>query len=348
VTVVGDFRTFTFVPSLPENPVSFSILDLTSGEISSKMDLDWTEEEENALLDYLRDESNNKRFWKRNTEREKAFGDCAIFLSKKSERKRHFEAEDVKNFCLYLVEERYTLNKSNLSHLFRIGIFFNRDNGRKCDIWTREECRKFAEEDKAHEEGRSVSEETTVLPLRISESESITRRGARYKSRSSEVDDGKNSSKNARKRRKSQHPKSVEECPSLPIPTLPEGANHLVYKHRHMDGAEIRRKFKELEKQIMIAADSLSPTKQSKISCSRMHRYGPDDLRLIKSIPIASMIKCRELGAHFQIARALIGLSIYQWVFDDEIADSEMYGHPSREAVEAVWDIKCAYASCSH
>ena len=318
------------------------------------MEMNWTEEEENALLNYLRDESNNKRFWKRNTEREKAFGDCAIFLSKKSERKRHFEAEDVKNFCLYLVKERYTLKHSNLSHLFRTGIFFNRDNGRKCDIWTREECRKFAEEDKAREEGRSISEETTALPLRISESESITRRGARYKSRSSEADDGKNSSKNARKRRKSQHPKSAEECPSLPmpeeqenIPTLPEGANHLVYKHRHMDGAEIRRKFRELEKQIMIAADSLSPTKQSKISGSRMHRYGPDDLRLIRSIPIASMIECREPGAYFQIARALIGLSIYQWVFVDEIADSEMYGHPSREAVEAVWNIKCMNASHS-
>jgi hypothetical protein len=319
------------------------------------MDLDWTEEEENTLLDYLRDKSNNKRFWKRNIEREKAYGDCAIFLSKQSERKRHFEAEDVKNFCSYLVKERYALDKSNLSHLFRRGIFFNRDNGQKCDIWTREECRKFAEEDKAREEGQSVSEEATALPLRISESESITRRGARYKSRSSEVDDGKNSSKNARKRRKSQHPKSVEECPSLPmpegqedIPTLPEGANHLVYKHRHMDGAEIRRKFKELEKQIVIAADSLSPTKPPKISCSRMHRYGPDDLRLIKSIPIASMIKCREPGAYFQTARALIGRSIYQWVFGDEIADSEMYGHPSREAVEAVWNIKCTYASYPH
>ena len=340
------------MPSLPENPVSFSILDLTPGDISSKMDLDWTEEEENALLDYLRDESNNKRFWKRNTEREKAFGDCAIFLSKKSERKRHFEAEDVKNFCVYLVEKRYAVDKSNLSDLFRNGIFFNRDNGQKCDIWTREECRKFAEEDKAYEEGRSVSEETTALPLRISEPESITRRGARYKSRSSGADDGKNSSKNARKRRKSQHPKSVEEYPSLTmpegqedIPTLPEGANHLVYKHRHMDGAEIRRKFKELEKQIMIAADSLSPTKQSKIPCSRMHRYGPDDLRLIKSIPIASMIECKEPGAYYQTARALIGLSIYQWVFGDEIADSETYGYPSREAVEAVWNIKCTYAS---
>ena len=43
--------------------------------------------------------------------------------------------------------------------------------------------------------------------------------------------------------------------------------------------------------------------------------------------------------------RALIGLSIYQWVFGEEIADSEMYGHPSREAVEAVWNIKCTYAS---
>src|SRR5271156_2112610 len=103
------------------------------------MDLDWTEEEENVLLDYLRDESNNKRFLKRNTEREKAFRDCAIFLSGKSERKRHFEAEDVKNFCLYLVKKRYALGQSNLSHLFRTGIFLNRDNGQKCDIWTREE-----------------------------------------------------------------------------------------------------------------------------------------------------------------------------------------------------------------
>lgn len=316
------------------------------------MDLDWTEEEENALIDYVRDGNNNKRFWKKNAERENAFRDCAIFLSKNTERKRHFEAKDVKNFCLYLVRERYSLDQSNLSHLFRTGVFFNRDNGRKCDIWTREECRKFAEEDKAREEGRSFSEETTVLPLRISESESATRRGARYKSRSSETDDGKNPSKNARKRRKSEHPKSVKECPSLPMPerqedtpALPEGANHLVFKYRHMDGAEIRRKFAGLEKQITIAADSLSPTKQSKISGVRIHRYGPDDFRLIKSIPIASMIKRKEPGAYFQVARALIGLSIYQWVFGEEIADSEMYGHPSREAVEAVWNIKCTYAS---
>ena len=57
------------------------------------------------------------------------------------------------------------------------------------------------------------------------------------------------------------------------------------------------------------------------------------------------MIKRKEPGAYFQVARALIGLSIYQWVFGEEIADSEMYGHPSREAVEAVWNIKCTYAS---
>jgi hypothetical protein len=316
------------------------------------MDLDWTEDEENALIDYLRDPNNNKRFWKRNTEREKAFGDCAIFLSKNSERKRHFEARDVKDFCIYLVEERYTLNNSNLSHLFRTGIFPNRDNGRKCDIWTREECRKFDEEDKAREEGRSVSEDTTAVPLRISESESVTRRGARYKSRSSETDDGKNSSRNARKRRKSEHPKSVEERPSLPmpekqedIPALPEGANHLVYKYRHLDGAEIRRRFRRLEKQITIAADSLSLTQQSKVSDTRMHRYGADDFRLIKSIPIASMIKRKEPGAYFQIIRALIGLSIYQWVFSSEIESIEMYGQPSKEAVEAVWNIKCMYAS---
>jgi hypothetical protein len=62
------------------------------------MDLDWTEEEENALIDYVRDGNNNKRFWKKNAERENAFRDCAIFLSKNTERKRHFEAEDVKNF----------------------------------------------------------------------------------------------------------------------------------------------------------------------------------------------------------------------------------------------------------
>jgi hypothetical protein len=173
--------------------------------------------------------------------------------------------------------------------------------------------------------------------------------------RSSENDDGDNSRKNARKRQKSNHTKSVDKIQPFSVPggqesqnitaSLTGGSNHLFYKHQHMDGAEIRPKFAELENNIMIAADSLSPSDKSKTSLSRMDRYGLDDFRLLKSIPITSMIQCWDSGAHFQIARALIGRAVFQWVFEDGIPDSETYGYPSKDAVEAVWAIKCTYAS---
>jgi hypothetical protein len=314
--------------------------------------MDWTEEEEDALLCYLRVERNNKRFLKRNAERDMAFKDCAIFLSRQSGRRRHFKAKDVKNFCIYLVEKRYRLGHSNLSHLFRIGLFEKAD-GRPCDIFTREECRKFAQEDEAREVGLPIPEETTALPLRISESvDSVTRRGARYKSKSSDTDDARSLSEHIRKRQKTIHPTSLDECQPTSVPEEPKGhtnfpaeSSHLVYKHRHLDGANIRQKFAELEKNIMIAADSLSLRTKSKICVNRTCRYGPDDYQLLKSIPIASMIRCWGSGAHFQIARALIGRAVFQWVFGDGIADSEIYGYPSKEAVEAVWGIKCKYAS---
>jgi hypothetical protein len=305
--------------------------------------MDWTEEEENALLRYLRVERNNKRFLKRNAERDTAFKDCAIFLSRQPGRRRQFKAKDVK--------KRYRLGHSNLSHLFRIGLFEKADGG-PCDIFTREECRKFAQEDEAREGGLSIPEETTALPLRISESvDSVTRRGARYKSKSSDTDDAKVAGQHIRKRQKSIHPTSLDECQSVPVPedskgnaNFPAELNHLVYKHRHLDGADIRQKFAELEKNIMVTADSLSLGTKSKISVNRTYRYGPDDYQLLKSIPIASMIRCWGPGAHFQLARALIGRAVFQWVFEDGIADSEIYGYPSKEAVEAVWGIKCAYS----
>ena len=309
--------------------------------------MDWTEEDENALLNYLRDERNNKRFWKKNAEREKAFKDCAVFLSRQSKPRRNFEADDVKNFCLYLVKERYKLNQSCLSHLFHIGIFpHGEDNS--CDIFTREECRQLSEEDRAHEEGRPIPEKPANLPLRTFES--TTRQGARYKSRSQETSDSKNSSNNVRKRRKSRHPTLIDGDRSFSVPegqkwtaSFPGGPIHLVYKHRHMDGAEIRRKFAQLENGIMMAADSLSPRNKSKISLDRMHQYGPGDFRLLESIPIATMLQYWDFDAHFQIARALVGAAVFQWVFGDGVPDSETFGHPSQEAVDAVWAIKCRY-----
>ena len=311
--------------------------------------MDWTEREENALLEYLRDKQNNKRFWKRNAERDKAFKDCAFFVSRQSERRRHFDAEDAKNFCLYLVKDRYKLNQSNLSHLFHVGIFFHREDG-TCDIFTRDECSKLSEEDEAREEGRLIPEETSELPLRTFDS--VTRRGARYKSGSSETDNGKSSSTNARKRQKSTHTKSVDECQSLSvpkeresIPSLPEGSNHLVYKHRHMDGAEIPRKFAQLEKDIMIAADSLSSRDNSEVSLNRPQRYGKDDSRLLKSVPIAGVIQRWDSSVHFQVARALVGLCVFEWVFEGQFADTEMYSYPSKEAVDAIWTIRCTYTS---
>ena len=177
--------------------------------------MDWTEEEEDALLAYLRDINNNESFWKRNTKREMPFRDCAIFLSRQFEQRRRFETEDVKAFCTYLVEERYRLDQSNLSHLFRIGLF-KKKNGEPCDIFTRDECRKFTEEDKAREKGQPIPEEPeerTAPSLTVSES--VTRRGARYKSTDWETDDGKNLSNTARKCRKSENSNPVAECDLL-------------------------------------------------------------------------------------------------------------------------------------
>ena len=312
--------------------------------------MDWTEEEEDALLAYLRDMENNKSFWKRNTKREKAFKDCAIFLSRQSEQRRHFEPEDVKAFCTYLVEERYKLDHSNLTHLFRIGLF-KKENGEPCDIFTREECRKFMEEDKARKEGLPILEEpdeTTAASLRASES--VTRRGARYKSTDWEREDGKNLSDTARKRRKSENPTLVAERHLLSIsqeqdqmPALPQGSNHLMYKHRHMDGAEIRRKFIELENHIMGAADSLLSRNISNIGLNRPYRYGKGDFRLVKSVLTNSVVQSWDSCAHFQVVQALAGLCIFHWIFEDHNGDADMYGYPSKEAVEAVWSIKCTY-----
>lgn len=313
------------------------------------MKMDWTEEEENVLLDYLRAEKNNKRFLKRNAERDQAYKDCAIFLSQQFRQRRKFQAEDVKKFCKYLVEERYRLAHSNLSHLFRIGLF-EKDDGSPCDIFTREECRRFEQEDEKREEGHPIPEETTPLPLRISESvDSFTRRGARYKSRSSDTDEEKRSSERTRKRQKSRHPTSLDDCQPLPVPgepketiNFPAESNHLVYQHRHLDGSKIHQEFAELEGQIMIAADSLSLGNTLKASVNCTHRYGPDDYVLLQSVPIATIIHCWDSGVHYQIARALIGRAVFLWVFEQGINDSEVYGYPSKEAVEAVWGIKCA------
>lgn len=311
--------------------------------------MDWTEEEENAILGYLRIKKNNKRFWKRNAEREQAYKDCATFLSQKFRPRRKFQAEDVKNFCIYLVEERYRLGHSNLSHLFRVGLF-PKDDGRPCDIFSREECRKFAQEDEAHKKGLPILKETTPLPLRISEPvDSFTRRGARYKSRSLDADDEKRSTERTRKRQKSKHPTSLDECKPLSVPeepkeviTFPAESSHLVFQHRHLDGAKIRQKFAELEGNIMKAADSLSLGNELKTSVNCTHQYGPDDYALLKSIPVATIIHCWDTGIHYQIARALIGRAVFLWVFEQGITDSEVYGYPSKEAVEAVWGIKCA------
>ena len=110
-----------------------------------------------------------------------------------------------------------------------------------------------------------------------------------------------------------------------------------------MDGAEIGRKFAELENHIIVAADSFLSGGISKISLNRPHRYGKGDFRLLKSILTNSVVQSWDSCAHFQTVQALIGLCVFQWVCKDYDGDADTYGYPSREAVEAVCSIKCTY-----
>ena len=304
--------------------------------------MELTEEEEESLLDYIFDPENKPNFLKKNAKRKRAFEDSAIFLSRNSNHKRRHGADDVKAFCYDLICTRARVMPPRLSDFFRVGRDY---------IWTREEGRKIVEECEGPRRLQLEPDKSAMPPLAASEPVM----GRRIRNLSERpISKRKSRAGTGNQSQRSAHvisgdrfdPSSVPEEQENSI-VLPGTWNHLVYKHQHMGGADIQTKFADLDQQILIAAKTLSLRTDSKALATNIDHYGPDDFRLLESIPIAKIMRAGDQGAHFRIARALIGSSLLQWVFEDSFPDIEMYAQPFRNAVEGVWSIKCKCASSS-